>query len=81
LGRFLFGCHKDKRGLTAFACTLARVLFATCGNTALKAHALATTACAQHSAWQWNWFWCAFAIGFSDDFVSHEIFQVKSYSP
>jgi hypothetical protein len=42
---------------------------------------LTTTACAQHSAWQWNWFWCAFAIGFGDDFVSHEIFQVKSDSP
>jgi hypothetical protein len=64
---------QGQRGLTAFAGTLAGVLFATCRNTALKAHALTTTACAQHSAWQWNWFWCAFAVGFSDDFVSHEI--------
>jgi hypothetical protein len=68
-------------GLTAFVGSLARVLFATCRNTALETHTLTTTTSAQHRAWQGDWFWCAFAVGFSDDFVSHEIFQVKSYSP
>jgi hypothetical protein len=43
-------------------------------------HTLTTTTGAKHGAWQGDWFWCALAVGFGDDFVSHEIFQLKSYS-
>jgi hypothetical protein len=65
-------------GLTAFVGTLAWVLFAARRDTALQTHALTTTTGAQHGAWQRNWFRSAFAVSFGNDFVSHEIFQIKS---
>jgi hypothetical protein len=56
----------------------AGVFLAACGDTALQAHALATTACAQGHAWQCGQWGGEFTICFGDDFVAHLWLRIKN---
>ena len=64
-------------GLTALAGTLAGVLLAAGGDTALKAHALAATTGGEGETRLRCRTGGCFAISFGDDFVAHLVFQEK----